>query len=117
MALPRKYRLSKKDLGLVKKEGRLLSGPFFSLLTLEDGDSDNSQFAFVVSRKIDKRAVVRNRVRRLLAEAVRLNLDCFDDNLKLVFLTKPAIVKISLAEIEDSLRKLIGKSAEKIKKP
>lgn len=47
--------------------------PFFRILVKENTLSHN-RFGFVVSKKIDKRAVVRNRIRRILQEAVRQNL-------------------------------------------
>lgn len=38
------------------------------------GISPPTRFAFVVSKNVDKRAVIRNRIRRVVREAVRLAL-------------------------------------------
>jgi len=103
MALAKKYRLKKrKDFEAVKKKGKLISGPLFSLLVLKE-KSTESKFAFIVSKKIDKRAVVRNKIRRRLAEAVRQILPKISANLKVVFLAKPNLKE---AKFEDIIREL-----------
>ena len=51
----------------------------------------NVKFGFVVSKKISKRAVDRNRVKRLLSEMVRRNLEIFPNGFRGIFLVKKMI--------------------------
>ena len=96
----------KKEFLEIKNKGRVYYSPLFGLLMSKEND-DQKKFAFVVSKKISKKAVERNRIRRLLSEVVRNNLDKFEDGIRLVFLTKQAVLGKSLKEIERELLKFI----------
>ncbi|MBI2025875.1 MAG: ribonuclease P protein component [Candidatus Levybacteria bacterium] len=69
--LKKLYRLSNVE----KRIGKTIDSPFFKLKLIKSGES-NPKFAFVISKKIDKRAVYRNRIKRSLAKIVaRILLD------------------------------------------
>lgn len=73
--LAKTNRLKKKlDFERVKKQGRLFRGSLFSLAIFDRGDEDFCRFGFVISTKTLALAVQRNRVKRLLSEAINLNL-------------------------------------------
>jgi len=74
--LPKENRLRKeKDHNKVYKKGHRYTCPFFVLLSLPRENKElPSRFSFVVSKKVDKRAVARNRIRRVLKESVRAKL-------------------------------------------
>jgi len=92
MALPRRYRLRlKKDFALVKAQGKLFQTPFFSLLVLSDLQLKNALFGFLISKRVDNKAVVRNRIRRILSEAVRLQLPGVGSGFKVIFLAKSVL--------------------------
>lgn len=55
----------------VYKNGITVRGPLFALKALENPKRDTYRLAVVISRKVNKSAVVRNRIRRRLYEAVR----------------------------------------------
>ncbi|OGH02893.1 MAG: ribonuclease P protein component [Candidatus Levybacteria bacterium RIFCSPHIGHO2_01_FULL_37_17] len=70
---------------MLKKENRLskfgkienlksVSSPYF-ILKYKKGDEKTAHFGFIVSKKINKRAVVRNQVKRKLREIVVKNLE------------------------------------------
>lgn len=98
-------RLSKiKDFNEVKENGVMYHLPLFSLLVLKsDGEK---RFGFVISKKISKRAVDRNKIKRLLAESVRVNLDKFK-NIKAVFLVKKIILGKKFEEIDSEIKKFL----------
>lgn len=54
----------------IHKNGRSVRGDKISLKHIEN-NRDQSRIAVVVSKKVDKRAVVRNRIRRRIYEIVR----------------------------------------------
>jgi len=111
--LSRQYRFPlSTEFGRIKREGQMINGFLFGLLiakqtsTNQSGKSEGSQvnrFGFVISTKIDKRAVVRHRVKRLLSEAVRANLEKIKHGYDFVFLVKKPIVGKSLVEIKKEM--------------
>ena len=58
------------DLGLLLRRGRRSSSPLFHAASRPNGLA-HSRFAFIVPRAVDKRAVVRNRLRRRMREYIR----------------------------------------------
>lgn len=55
----------------VHRSGLRLSSRFFKFYVLENG-LDCPRFGITVSKKVDKRAVVRNRIKRLIREVLRV---------------------------------------------
>lgn len=63
-------RLKTRPQFLAARKGRRLGGPFFFIEALDRGDADAPRYGLTVTRKIGN-AVVRNRIRRRLREAIR----------------------------------------------
>ena len=70
MALARKYRLSKKDIERVFKRGKTVKSSFLFIRFLENNLS-YARVAAIVSSKILKKAVDRNRLKRIITETIR----------------------------------------------
>lgn len=69
--LPSANRLKKKkDFERVFKGGKSLKSPFL-VLKVVDNKSKENKFGFIVSQKVSKKAVVRNKVRRRLGAIIR----------------------------------------------
>jgi len=65
MSLPKKNRLKKKELfKKIKQSGQLIRTPFFNILFLRQDGVDLPKIGVIVSKKIDKSAVVRNKIKR-----------------------------------------------------
>jgi|SRR5665213_959907 len=58
------------SLKYVYKNGRTVRGPLFAVKSVANNKRDSYRLAVVVSRKVNKSAVVRNRIRRRLYEGV-----------------------------------------------
>jgi ribonuclease P protein component len=102
--LPKIHRFaSRKDFAEVKENGRLVPGRFWGMLILKREDNLPSRFGFVVSKKIDKRAVVRNRLRRQLAGAILTSLPEIKPGWGIIFLTKRSLVGQGFAEIKSEM--------------
>jgi ribonuclease P protein component len=72
----------------VKKKGNLFQSESFGATVIKRDDEGPQRFAFVISTKISKLAVHRNRIKRALGEAVRRNLKRAPKNIDVVFLAK-----------------------------
>ncbi len=106
--LPRAYRLPRLEFKSVKKSGHLISTPFFGLLVKPQNlPSHFSRFGFIVSTKISRLSTRRNRIKRLLRQAVRLNLPKFPSFLDIVFLAKKNLLGKPLSQIDSDLKKVI----------
>ena len=74
MALPKKNRLKKKkDFEEVFKKGKAVRGNFLFVRYLKNS-LQFPRFAFVVSSKVSKKAVARNRIRRLRSRMCMVGL-------------------------------------------
>lgn len=61
--------------------------------------SDQARVAFIVGKKVDKRAVVRNRVKRRLREAWRSELPGIKGGVDVAFVVQPAAAEARFYEL------------------
>jgi ribonuclease P protein component len=100
--LKREFRLRKKsEFAEMREKGRRLSSSLFGLVYLK---SNETKFGWIISKKISKKAVDRNKIRRRLAEVVKNN---WIDGYKILFLVRSEIVDKKLIEIESEWKKLM----------
>ena len=59
-----------------------------------------SRFAFIVSTKIDKRAVVRNRIRRLMSESVRHHFGDIVPGVDGVMIGSKSLIGLTQTQVE-----------------
>lgn len=72
--LPKKNRLKKKkDFEQIFKQGRGFKVDSL-YLKIKENNLDSSRFGFIVSKKVSKKAVLRNKIKRKLREIIRLRL-------------------------------------------
>src|ERR1017187_5427648 len=72
---PKRVRLLRsKDFRRVYDQGSRFSGPMFAAFCLRGAAEDGPRIGFTVPRAVGK-AVVRNRIKRRMREAVRFALD------------------------------------------
>lgn len=70
--ISRKHRFhGYSSLKYVYKNGSTVRGPLFAIKFVQNTKRDTYRLAVIVSRKVNKSAVARNRIRRRLYEAVR----------------------------------------------
>lgn len=74
MALPKNNRLRRKrDFDAVFRHGKTVAGSFLFTKTIIS-PLPQSRFGIVISSRVAKTAVLRNRIRRLLGESIRNHL-------------------------------------------
>jgi len=108
--LPKENRLTDDyDFRRVKRLGKSYHCPLFKLSLARRKIKAESRFGFVISKKIDKRAVVRNRIKRLLRQAVRERLERIPDGFDIVFVVRPQIVGKNYEEVNSEFDKVLSK--------
>lgn len=83
----------------IKRNGKVLQGKLFGLVYQKDNNDSALRFGFIVSTKISKLAVHRNRINRSLHEGVRRILSTLPTGYNFVFLCKKSIEEKSTSEI------------------
>lgn len=111
--LPKQYRLKKR----IAFNATYRSGTSYHKngVTLFCGKTKNNdtptKIGFVVSKKIHKRAVKRNRIKRLMRESVRLyikNSANFDTKfMSLIFVASTKLLEKDFTEVDFAIKKLM----------
>jgi ribonuclease P protein component len=103
--LPKTLRLSRQDFLIVKRQGKSFKSKIFSLAA-SPNTLNTSRFAVVTSTKLAKNAVVRNRLRRKIYEALK---DTRSDKMDIIIFPRPEALKLSHEEICFELDSLLSK--------
>lgn len=90
----------------VSKKANTVSTEQFNLKFLPN-ELPNSRFGFIVSRKIDKRAVVRNRAKRVLRSVVEENIKNIKQGYDFLFVLKKNIIGRKRDDVEEDLLKTL----------
>ena len=97
-----------KDFQLLFKKAKSFKTQLFVLKSARNG-SGEKRFGFVVSQKVSKKATVRNKVRRRLAEAVRAEIENIKEGLDIVLIALPGIDKKEFSAIKIALKEALSK--------
>lgn len=98
--LSKKYKLSESgNFRRVQNEGQIYQSKNFGIAYLKRNDNDVSRYGFIVSTKISKDAVDRNRFKRTLSEAVRLSTIDLVPGFDVIFLAKTSIVNTPASDL------------------
>jgi ribonuclease P protein component len=73
-------------LNFAHKQGQVVRGQSMSLKYVANTRRDTYRVAVVVSKKVSKSAVTRNRIRRRVYEAIRLQADAMSGPYDLIFM-------------------------------
>jgi len=110
VALKRALRLRKsKDFQRVRQQGRNAASRLL-ILTFAPNDLAILRIGFVVSKRVSKRAVERNYVKRLLSEAIRPILVDIPAGWDLVISAKTSIIGVKLSDLVEDLRILLRRA-------
>lgn len=112
--LASKNRLKKKiNFARIEIDGRMTQSKSFGMGVFDRKDNLDSHFGFIISTKISKKAVIRNRIKRIMADVIRINLDKIKKGLEVLFLLKPSVVKLSREQLGKETYEAIVKNLQK----
>lgn len=107
--LPLANRLKKKkDFQEVFKRGRSIKNNLF-VFKFMSAITPETRFGIVISKSVSKKAVVRNKIRRRVSEAIKGNLDKIKGNKDIVIVCLPGIKSKEFKDIEMSVEDVIKK--------
>ncbi|MFD0871816.1 ribonuclease P [Chlamydia abortus] len=103
-------RLAKReDFSKVYRWGKSTANHQFVLYRKEKNASQPLRVGVSVSKKVGN-AVVRNRIRRVVKEIIRLNIDRIEGNADLIFIARKPAADMSYHEMEKSLFHVLKKA-------
>jgi len=101
--LKSQFRLrNQEDFQKVFQKGRSTANRQFVIYVLPKEGQDQLRIGISVSKKLGK-AVVRNRIKRLIREALRLNLPLIQWTGDLIVIARGPVAEMSYQEVADSL--------------
>ena len=113
--LPKPYRLKKRTaFAATYRTGKSFHKDGITVFCGKKKAQDiPTKIGFVVSKKIHKRAVKRNRIKRLMRESLRLYIknsgSDFDTSyISLIFVASTRLLDKDFVEIDSAMKKLIG---------
>ncbi|MCK5466404.1 ribonuclease P protein component [Candidatus Parcubacteria bacterium] len=108
--LKKELRIRKqKDFDNIFSKGAYFSEKFLALKVVKN-DLEISRFGFIVSNKISKKAVERNRIKRLLRETVRLKQNKIKSGFDAIFIFRGKEVEKSFEDVDAIVEKLLKRS-------
>ena len=110
MPLPKENRLkAKKDFDNIFKNGRSIRGHFLLIKTI-GAVSSSPRVGFIVPAKTVKKAVTRNKVKRILSSMVQQNLNKIRKDMVVLLLKMP----LNKKEVKEALSKELWALISKI---
>ena len=114
MGLPKTHRLqNRQDYRAVYEQGIRRYSPHLTLITLLPHENKDlaskpaTMFGISISKKVSKKAVVRNRIKRQIEGAIRTNLPWIDPGWKIVIVVKPKAIECKYEHFLRELEKLL----------
>jgi len=101
----------KKDFERVFKEGRGFREDFL-ILRVAKNNAEKIRFGFIVSKKVSKKANVRNKIKRIISESIRLKLKInkLKPGIDAILIVLPQIEKKDFFKIDAVLEKLFKRA-------
>lgn len=108
--LTKTNRLKKeKDFEKLFKKGKSFKNGFL-ILKIVPNDLKESRFGFIVSQKVSKKAVLRNKVKRRLRDIIQKNIAEIRKGIDAALIVLPGLETKSFSETKETLDKLLKKT-------
>lgn len=108
--LPKKHRLSKHaDVVSTTARGRSFFSPSFVIKTLPTAAGEEPKLTVIISVKVSKSSVIRNRLKRVIREAIHGHLDKLKPG-KYAIIVKQSATKIPGFQLAEEVKTALVKS-------
>ncbi len=108
--LPLKNRLKKeRDFQRVFDKGRFVASDLISVKFVGNG-TDDTRVGFIVSKKVSKKAVLRNKIKRMLREDIKMKMDSMETGFDIIVIAKKGISEADRDKVTDDLEKTFKRS-------
>lgn len=97
-----------KDFKGIFKKGKGLKEKFL-FVKIKNNGMDLNRFGFIVSKKVSKKAVIRNKIKRRLREIIKARIAKMKQGYDIIILVYPEIKEKSFLEIENIVDKIFKK--------
>ena len=106
---PKENRLrKKKDFEQVWQAKKSAYLKFLGMKIVEN-HQNNTRFGVIISNKISKKAVIRNKIKRRIRNIVTKEKDKIKKGWDVVIIGQPAIIEAGLSEIKNEIRQIFTK--------
>lgn len=108
--LAKELRVRKRqDFDSVYKKGKSFSCKYFKLYVLNNG-LPKQRCGFSISKKVSKKAVERNKLKRQMSFILRDELNLLNNDIDMIFVLRSSILEISFNETKLNVQKLLKKA-------
>ena len=105
--LPKENRLKKKkEFETVFKNGKTLRGKNIIARYFKSEDG-KTKIGFIVSKKVSKKAVERNKVKRRLRESLRENKEKIDKGVSIIIIALASSKEVPYSEINNDIKSVL----------
>lgn len=105
--LPRSQRLPAHFIPLLMKQGRRIDGERIQLLFYP---ATHNKYAVIVPTRLSKKAVARNRTKRLIVETLHNRLSTIKSGYYILIMAKRVLATEKLQDIEPEVEELLRKA-------
>lgn len=107
--IQKKFKLKGEEIDYILEKGLETTSKLF-IVRYGKNNRNCAGFCVIISRKISTKAVVRNKIRRRIYEAVReINKELQIKDLNIILIPKKSIINKEFSEIISDLRALTNK--------
>ena len=108
--LPKINRLrEEKDFDKIFKKGKNFKNSFLILKVLQNNLKEN-RFGFIISKKVSKKAVLRNKIKRRLRDIIHQNTKNIKKGIDVVLIVLPGLEEKNFLETKEILNILLKKA-------
>jgi ribonuclease P protein component len=110
-------RMTKRAEFIAARRGRRLNGPSFFIEALDRGDAAPPRVGLTVTKKVGN-AVVRNRIRRRLREAIRLDTQAdMAPGIDYVVVARRDVLTLPFEQLKDELSRRVARMKQPQREP
>jgi ribonuclease P protein component len=104
-----RYISAKKDFDEIYARHKRYPGRFFNLLVCDGENRQTCLVAIIISKRVDKRAVVRNKIKRRVRAFLREWEHNLPEQKKMLIIAKPEAVEVGWESIRTDLEDILAR--------